>query len=517
MGTRKLLSGLVTLIVAVLAMGLAFAQSSNRLIIELDATPPHLDVMSNTTGEVLEPAHHVFETLFSFDAGFRPTPMLVDTWDVNEDGTSWTFTLREGVLFHNGKEMTVDDVEASFERWAQVSRLGKTYGEVIFERLGDYSFRIVSTEVRANMLENLSGSSQAFVIIPAEIVQAAGTNELTDPSQWIGTGPYMFESIVPDQSIVLRAFPDYVGRDEPPSGHGGGKVALIEVLEWRIIKDVPTRTAALRAGEIDIIPDGVSGSDKPTLEDDPDLVVQVIPGFQKWGPMFNGTREFVGQPEFRLAIAYAMDHEELALAMVGDPDVYDVNPGLAFKGSFYYSEAGAEFWNQQDPERVQELLDEVGYAGEEIVIISTKANVFQDRMATVLSAQLADVGINTRIDWYDGATIREVRTQPDQWDIIPGGWGTTFDPAIYAQAFHCDSGAWSGICHPGLDEIFDRAAATIDLDERREVYEELQVAMLGTYMPMVYIGDFHALRAYRSNLDGVRDYKDFRAWGVSKN
>ena len=199
----------------------------------------------------------------------------------------------------------------------------------------------------------------------------------------------------------------------------------------------------------------------------------MIPGNQKWGPIFNFASPVFNNRLNRQAVAAAMDHEELALAMVGDPDLFDIHPGLAFRGGFFFNEAGADLFDYRDQDRARELLAESGYNGEEIVIISTKANIFQDRMATVLQAQLQDVGMNVRIDWYDGATIRQVRTQPDQWDIIPGGWGTTFNPGIYAQAFLCTSGAWSGFCDEDLDEIFIRAAATIDLDERALVLRRI--------------------------------------------
>jgi peptide/nickel transport system substrate-binding protein len=498
--------GSAILSMLLLLAGFALAQPSGTLVVALTETPPHLDIMSNTTGPVAMAAHHIYETLFNYDDGFRPAPMLVDTWESDAEGKVWTFTLRQGVLFHNGDEMTVDDVEASLNRWTQVSRLGRGYADLIFERLGDYSFRLVSLETRADMLDNLSGMSQSLVIMPAEIVNAAGANEITDPTQFIGTGPFMFVELVPDEVVRMEAFPDYVGRDEGPK---------VESLEFRIIKDVPTRTAALRAGEIDVIFEGVSGADKPTLEADPNIVVSIIPGNQKWGPIFNFNSAFGGNRAYRQAVAAAMDHEELGLAMVGDPDLFDVHPGLAFRGGFFFNEAGADFFDVRDQDRARALLAEGGYNGEEVVIISTKANIFQDRMATVLQAQLQDVGVNVRIDWYDGATLRQVRTQPDQWDIIPGGWGTTFNPGIYAQAFLCTSGSWSGFCDADLDEIFLRAASTIDVDERAVVYEELQQAIIEVHVPQILIGDFQGLRAYRSNLTGVRDFKDFRAWGVA--
>ncbi len=485
-------------------------------MLALLATPPHLDVMSDTTSVVGDPANHIYEGLFAWSDGFRPIPMLVDIWDVDTEGNVWTFTLRQGVLFHNGDEMTVNDVEASFNRWVQVSRQGRTYADVTFEKIDSYSFWLVSSETRADILENFSAASQALVIMPAEIADAAGANEITDPNQFTGTGPSEFVELVPNESVLLRSFPDYVGRGGPPDGVGGGKVALVAELEFRIITDVPTLTAAFQAGEIDVVSGNIPGIYKPTFEAAPNVVVQVVPGTQKWGPVFNFNSAVFNNRLNRQAVAAAMDHEELALTMTGDPELFDINPGLAFEGSFFYNEAGAEFFDVRDQDRARELLAESGYDGEEIVIISTKASIFMDRLATVLAAQLQDVGMNVRIDWYDGATLRQARTQLDLWDIIPGGWGTTFNPGVYGGAFRCDSDSWSGFCDPALDEIFIRAARIIDLDERAEVYEELQQAIIETHVPQVLIGDFQAFLAYRSNVTSVRAYKIFRAWGVAK-
>ena len=246
----KLTLGSALFGMVLLLMGAVLAQPSGRLVVSLNATPPHLDIMSNTTLEVSEPAHHIFETPFNYNAGFRPAPMLVDTWESDAEGKNWSFTLRQGVLFHNGDEMTVDDVEASFNRWVQVSRLGRGFADLIFEKVDTYTFRLLSLTTRADLLDTISGISQSLVIMPADIANAAGANEITDPSQFIGTGPFMFVEMVPDESILLQAFPDYSARSEPASGDGGGKVAMFAEVEWRIITDVPTRTAALRAGEI---------------------------------------------------------------------------------------------------------------------------------------------------------------------------------------------------------------------------------------------------------------------------
>jgi peptide/nickel transport system substrate-binding protein len=173
---------------------------------------------------------------------------------------------------------------------------------------------------------------------------------------------------------------------------------------------------------------GISGSDRPTLEADPNIETAIIPGNQKWGPMFNGAdSSWSSNRLFRQAVAAAMDHEELGLGIVGDPDLFDVNPGLSFRGTFFYSEAGSEAFNTRDQERARALLAEAGYDGEEIVFISTKARIFEDRMATVMQAQLQDVGINMRIDWYDLATLRQVRTVPEDWDIYPG------EPSIWTS------------------------------------------------------------------------------------
>lgn len=502
---------------AIMFAGVSFAQPSGRLVVSLEATPPHLDLMSNTSEEVLLPGHHIYETLFAFDAGFLPTPMLVDTWTSDDEGTVWSFTLRKGVVFHNGAEMTTSDVAASYNRWAQVSRIGRTYADVEFEIVDDYSFRLVSASPKADLLYSLSNTSQAFVIIPADVANAAGANELTDPSQWIGTGPFQFVEMVPDEYVLMRAFPNYASRDEPPTGYGGGKEALVAELEFRIIKDVPTRSAVLRAGEIDVIPDNVSDSDKSTLDADPNIEVQVIPGSFKWAVFFNATRPFSGNRLFRQAVAAALDHEELALAMTGgDRELFDLNPGLAFRGSFFYSDAAGDSWNQHNLDRARELLEEAGYNGEELVIISTKSTAIRDRMTTVMHAQLQAAGINVRVEWYDQATLRDVRAQPDKWDILPERWGTTYNPGVYAQSFSCAAQGWQGFCEPELDRIFERAAAAVDPNERKAIYAELQTAMHTTYVPQVLVGDFFSLRAFRSNVVGVRPFKDFRAWGVSK-
>jgi peptide/nickel transport system substrate-binding protein len=288
-------------------------------------------------------------------------------------------------------------------------------------------------------------------------------------------------------------------------------------LEFRIIKDVPTRIAALRAGEIDVVAQGIPGADRALLDADPDVDVSVVYGYQKWGPIFNGVSPSGGNMMFRQAVAAALDHEEIALAMTGDPELFTIHPGLPVASSIFTSDISASSFDVRDLDKARDLLAASGYDGREVVIISTRSNIFQDRMATVMAAQMEAIGIDVRIDWYDGATIRQVRTQPDQWDIIPAGWGTTSDPAIYAQAFGCASGSWTGHCYDELDAIFAAAASAFDPDERATIYEGLHVAMIETYVPQIMLADFHTLRAARSNIGGVSSYINFFAWNVSKD
>ncbi len=482
----------------------------SKLTVALDATPPHLDIMSVTFAEVSFPARHVFEQLFAYGRDFTPKPELAEGYTISPDGRVWTIRLRRGVKFHNGKEMTADDVMASIDRWRRVSSVGRSWTDVRHEKVDAYTIRLTASEPRGTIPNDLAGFTVALVILPKEVVESAPANEL---KQYIGTGPFMFDAMVPDQYVRLKAFPGYVSRDEPADGMRGGKRALVETLEFRIIKEPATRLAALQSGEVDIIP-SVLGSDRRTVSGDQNITLTLLKPFQWFGYSFNFSRPLGGNLKIRQAIQAGIDHDEIGLAVAGDRDLYRLDPALSAPESFFYSDVGKELFNQKDKAKARRLLAEAGYRGETIVIIATKAAVWSDRMATVLQKQLEEIGMKVQIDWYDGATLRQVRTVRDRWDITVAGWSTVTDPNVYKENWHSRSGSWGWYDIPELDIMMDAATRAVDLNARKRIYADMQRVFVDQ-IPMLKVFDLFGLRASRKSVKNLSPYKELVLWNAS--
>ena len=491
----------------------ALAKAKGTLIAAISGSPPHLDVQANTTIEMVWPASHVYEQLFAWGADFAPEPMLAENYSVSADELTWTINLRKGVKFHNGSVMDADDVMASIERWREVSNTGKTWGETKVVKKDDHTIQIILEKPKGTMLNDLSQTSMALVIHPAEDIKGVPANEL---KSFVGTGPYQFEKLIPDQSVILKAFPEYVSRGGKPNGMAGGKEALIENLEFRVIKEPSTMLAALLAGEIHVI-DTLQSTDVESVRKNPNVNTDLIKPRYWWGYSFNFARDLGANLYFRQAVQAAINHDEIAMSVTGDESLYRLDCGISHLGTFWHSTLGcAGIWDVRDQEKAKRLLKKARYDGEELVVIGTKGNIFYDRMSTVLKAQLRAVGINVKIDWYDYATLRQVRNKKDTWDVLVGGWGTTFDPNVYKQAWYKGTGrGWADI--PELSIIMDQATEASDVNQRKYYYAELN-RIVAEKIPMIKVFDGFGVRAYRKEVSGYQEgYKMSNFWNVTIN
>src|SRR5215470_4479343 len=198
-------------------------------------------------------ANLVYDTLFSADGHWRARPQMIDTYERDEDGLNWRFKLRDGLGFHDGTPLTARDCVASIRRWAARS----VPGQALMERadrldvIDDNSFLLRFKEPFGLVPETLARGPTCFVMRTKE----AETDPFTQITTAIGSGPFIFlpEEWRPGAHVAYRRNSNYRPRTEPADGVAGGKVAKVERVEWTIIPDPATATAALIAGEVDYL------------------------------------------------------------------------------------------------------------------------------------------------------------------------------------------------------------------------------------------------------------------------
>src|SRR3972149_11817248 len=233
----------------VLVLGLAFAayaqeppKAGGVLKAAMIGEPPSLDLHWTTAVIVQQITWHVYETLYTYDKSFSPIPMLAEGHTITDAGRRYTITLRKGVKFHNGKEMTAADVVPSLQRWGKMSSAGKALWKTVeaVEAKDAHTVVIPLKEPSGSLLFALGRPNNGAAIYPKEVMAAAGEGQI---KEFIGTGPYRFVEHKPDRHIKLARFKDYAARSEAPDGYGGKRTAYADEILFMPVPDGSLRLA----------------------------------------------------------------------------------------------------------------------------------------------------------------------------------------------------------------------------------------------------------------------------------
>ena len=195
----------------------------------------------------------VFDTLFALDSKFKPHPQMVADYSLSPDQLLYTFTLRDGLKFHDGQSVRGADCVASLKRWMARDSFGQTLAPTVDEMKGgdDKSFTIRLKEPFPLLIDALAKvSSLVPVIMPQRLAKTDPYQQITE---MVGSGPFRFvaEEFQPGHQVVYVKNSDYVPRNEPPDWASGGKVVKVDRVEWLNVPDAMTKVAALGAGEVD--------------------------------------------------------------------------------------------------------------------------------------------------------------------------------------------------------------------------------------------------------------------------
>src|SRR5712691_986631 len=210
--------------------------------------PPSLDphrTMAIITQQIMR---HVFETLYTIDKDWSPIPHLAEGHTVTDGGRQYTITLRKGVRFHNGKELTAADVVASLNRWGRMATIGKALWKSVeaVDAKGPYEVVLHLKEPSGVLLSGLAvGALGAAFIYPKEVIDATGDGQL---KAFIGTGPFRFVEHKPDRHVRLARFKEYAARSEPPNGAGGKRVAYLNEILFIPVPVGAVRLAGVESG-----------------------------------------------------------------------------------------------------------------------------------------------------------------------------------------------------------------------------------------------------------------------------
>jgi peptide/nickel transport system substrate-binding protein len=459
---------------------------------------------------------HMFEALMTRDEDTNPITELAESVTESPDRLSYTFKLRSGITFHNGKPMTSADVVASFDRYKQLG-----IEKVILNNVAGWSapdpmtFVISMSKAQPTFLEDLSSFSVPIVIVPAENAKAEFLK--LEP---VGTGPFQFVEFIADSHVKLKRFDGYQPNAAYPerTGFGGYKVACLDSVTFRIVTEPGSRVAGLETGELNAVED-IPQASVPRLQENPKI--KIVPYESFWNHL--ATPNFAKAPTnnalVRKAIAVALDRREIMEAATDG--AYNLNCGFQQPNRAVYSDAGCEYFNVHDPERAKALLKEAGYNGEELVLLTNKDYTTMYNAALVMGEQLKAVGMNVRLlvqDWP--ATIATRSKEPDAWNYHFTGWGTNSSLGYLAVfKFLAKPRPIYNFKDPeATDPVFDQAYHDMlnlpTFDERSAAFARVQTRVFenGLALPFGWLTKNQATRSNVHNFVPFRIPRMYNVW-----
>jgi peptide/nickel transport system substrate-binding protein len=472
-----------------------------------EANVNSLDQMTSSTISTRNIAMNMFESLMTRDENFNPILELADSMAETSDHLTYTFKLRQGIRFHNGKEMTSADVVASFDRYAKIGLYRSTLGNVArWEAPDKDRFVIHLKKVQPTFLEILSEFSAPIVIIPA--------GDKDDPSmqlKTIGTGPWQLVESVPGEYVKMKRYEGYKPNTNfvQKTGFGGYKQACFDTATFRIVTEPQARVAGLKTGELQ----GVEDLPTKSLADlKADKNITIIP-LQNWWIQIAQPNTSVPPTDnllFRKAVQAVLDMDEIMDA--ASDGNYRLNVGFQYPNQAYYSDAGKETYNIKDPELAKKYLAQSGYKGEPVILLTDKDYPAMYNSALVMQQEMQAIGINAELKVVDWPTSANMALHSDTgWNLFYTGWGT--QPALGALAtmqFFVQPGAVympkGGQDDPQLLALWNDMNSLPTLEGRKNAFAKMQKYALEQVYTLP-LGSLTKVQAVRSDVKGYVPYR----------
>jgi peptide/nickel transport system substrate-binding protein len=463
----------------------------------------------------------VYDTLFGIDEKFQVKPQMVDRTSVSPDGMKYTFTLRDGLRWHDGQPVLSEDCVESLKRWGKKDR----FGQLLMAHTGKIApvdtntFTLELAERFGPVLDAL-GSHRPPFIMPARVASTPADEQI---KEIVGSGPFKFarDEWRPGEQVVYLRNPDYIPRNETPSGSTGGKRVYIDKVIWRYIPDPIEAAEALAAGEVDWWEDPPIDF-IPKIEQNPDLQTFVVDplGAQGWlrpnflHPPFNNKKA-------RQALLHMMDQETYLAWAIGQPQYYRACYSVFSCGGPYATRIGAAPIVEHDLARARQLVQESGYDGQPIVVLHVTDRPHMNAAAIVTRRRLESIGFKVILkpmDWSTYLVERARKEPPDKggWNLLHTWWegSDVINPAVHFGVSGAGSSAWFGWPDvPQLEKLVTDWVHATDEAKRQQLADEVQRVALSevTYVPW---GEWFQPTAFRKN---VRDVVKFGApifWNV---
>jgi len=481
------------------------------------------DPIWNTAYITRNHGYLVYDTLFGIDRDSQVKPQMVDRVSVSTNGMKYTFTLRDGLKWHDGQPVVSEDCVESLKRWGKRDRFGQLLmaHTAKLTPTDKQNFTLELGEHFGPVLDALGKpSSNVPFMMPARIAVTSADEPV---KEIVGSGPFKFahdESESGEQFVYLRNA-DYVPRDENASGSAGGKKAYLDKVIWRYIPDSWEAAAALASGEVDWWQEPPIEF-IPKIEQNPALQTFLFDpgGIQGWlrpnwlHPPFNNKKA-------RQALLHMMDQGTFLAWAIGQSQYYRGCPSVYACGTPYETWEGATPIVAHDLAKARELVKESGYDGQPIVILQITDKPFLNAAAIVTQRRLESIGFRVilkAMDWSTGTIARAHKEPPDKggWNLLFSYWAAAdvSNPAVHFGLSGAGPRAWFGWPDvPEIEKLVTEWVRAPDEPKRQWLAEQVQKIALDevTYVPW---GQWLQPSAARRNMRDVPRFVAPVFWNV---
>jgi len=508
----------------------ALAQPAQNRVLKMvpQANLTSLDPIWTTANITRNHGYMVFDTLYGMDANFQPQPQMAEGHVVENDGKRIVITLRSGPKFHDGTPVRAVDCVASLDRWMKRSPIGQKLATFVDALEADGDRRIVFRLKRPFplLISALAQVSNSPPFIMPE--RLAKTDAFQQVREAIGSGPFRFKAdeFNSGSRVVYERNPDY---SPTPVGQAsltaGPKLVHFDRVEWHIIVDASTASAALQTGEIDWYE-----QPPPEIQQlfgrNRGIRVEAIDPLPLIGILrFNHLHAPFNDKKLRQALLPAINQADFISAVVGpDPSVYMTDVGVFTPGTPLANDAGLEpLKGPRSIDRAKALMREAGYTNQPMRLIGPTDILAPSAMTQVGADLVRRLGFNSDIvltDWGTTVTRRASREPVDK-----GGWSMLFtafssfdfvDPAAHFPLRGNGADAWPGWpTIPRLEELRDAWFVAPDLDAQKRIAREIQTVCMDE-LPYIPVGAYLSMTSLRANLvDRVKGFAMF--WGLRRS
>src|ERR1700674_186600 len=469
----------------------------------------------------------IYDTLLGMNAQQEPQPQMVDKWEVSADKLTYTFTLRDGLKWHDGAPVTTEDCIASIKRWAARDSMGQKLMASVaaLQAVDAKTFKLILKEPYGLVLLSLAKpSSNVPCMMPKRVTETSPSEQISD---YTGSGPFIFKKDEwrPGEKAVYIKNPDYKPRPEKPSWTAGGKVVNVDRVEWLAISDAQTAVNALISGEIDMIEDP-SLDLLPVLQADPNVGLF---DFNTLGNQFvfrfNSTQPPFDKPKIRQAAFAAFNQEDFLQAQIGDAKYYKPCVSLFICGATFATDKGTAPYFHSDFALSKKLLQEAGYDGTPVLLMHSTDLQVLTNLAPVAKSLLERGGFKVNMvdmDWQS-VVARRAKKVP----VSEGGWNAFMTSWVAADvlnpistaflASNCDAAGPGWPCDAEMEKLRDAFAHETEPAKQKQIAEQVQLRAIemGTH---VWVGQWYKPLAYRKDrVSGWIEAPPPLFWNVTKH